>query len=316
MVSEVNKLIFNTLVDGGSLYIQDVGSLNIVRKPAIKSHSRVESSAPTVEFSTERKGESLANIIASVAAISTEEAEDIARRWQHKVSADGKVVIDGVGAIQNNTFIIDSQLANHLISSCKTIQLTKEKRGSRLPWIILLILLICGLGVGAYLYYIYDNTTTDAPVIETQEEPVTPETAAVDEVVTTESETQIEESEVVTPEPEQPAEVSNETPTEEVVAEPAVEEEIPAQTATTDWREESVRNYVIFGSYSTLNNANVAIRQISRKNPEAQCKILTLGKMYAVAVFGSNDRKACEEFKRANRQHYKNAWIHTPKHLK
>ena len=306
MVSEVNKLIFNTLVEGNSLYIPEVGSLAIVRTPATKTRSRVESSAPSVEFSTECKGDSLANIIANAAAISTEEAEDIARRWQAKVSSEGKVVIEGVGTIRNNTFIADSQLATHLESSRTTVQLTKKKKGSRLAWIILVILLICGLGAGAYLYYIYSKKTTDAPAVETPEEQATPETPATEEVIVTESEPQTETSKVVTPEPEQPAVVTESEPTEETLTE----------TASSDWREEDVRNYVIFGSYSTLNNANVAVRQITRKNPEAQCKILTLGKMYAVAVYGSNDRKACEEFKRANRKYYKNAWIHTPKRFK
>ena len=53
-----------------------------------------------------------------------------------------------------------------------------------------------------------------------------------------------------------------------------------------------------------------------RKNPAAQCKIIKLGNMHAVAVYGSYSRRDCEIFKRNHRSLYRNAWIHTPKRFK
>jgi hypothetical protein len=53
-----------------------------------------------------------------------------------------------------------------------------------------------------------------------------------------------------------------------------------------------------------------------RRNPEAQCKVIRLGGMHAVAVFGSYSRAECEKFKRQYRALYKDAWVHTPKRYK
>jgi hypothetical protein len=171
--------------------------------------------------------------------------------------------------------------------------------------------------MGAYLYYISCIKSADASIPETTPEQPVPELLVeepdsvavsiidepevIEEAVVPETETEviIEDTEVVEP------------VTEEVKAEPEQN-----TTSVADWRNEDVHHYVIFGSYSTLNNANVAVRQISRKNPEAQCKVMPLGKMYAVAVYGSKNRKDCEAFKRANRKYYKNAWIHTPKQFR
>lgn len=316
MVNEVNKLISNTLAEGRALYIPEVGTLSIVSAPATKSRSRVVGPCLSVAFSSECKGESLSNIIAAAAVISAEEADDIVRRWIAKVSADGKVVIEGIGIVQNNSFMPDDKLNSCLMASAKTVQLTKKKKGSRLPWILLVVLLVCGLGVGAYLYYIYNGTSEDVVITETPaEEPTAEETIIEQDTVSTfVSEPEVVEEEVITPEPEpvaEPSEIVVQTPTEEVIAEPS-----ETETKVSDWREGEAYHYVIFGSYSTLNNANVAVRQISRKDPSAQCKIMPLGKMYAVAVYGSTNRKDCEAFKRSNYKLYKNAWIHTPKKFK
>lgn len=310
MVNEVNKLIFNTLAESGAIYIPEVGTLAIERTPAAKSRSRVAGPTLAVAFSSERDGESLANVIATAAYISAEEADDIVRRWLAKVSSDGKVVIEGVGIIQNNSFSPDTKLTDSLASTHRYIQLTKAKKGSRLPWIIFAVLLLCAACVGAYLYYISYIKSAGASIPETMPEqpapellveepdsvavPVIDEPEVIEEAIVAETETEVitEVTEVVKPEPEQNT------------------------TLVADWRNEDVHHYVIFGSYSTLNNANVAVRQISRKNPEAQCKVMPLGKMYAVAVYGSKSRKDCEAFKRANRKYYKNAWIHTPKQFR
>ena len=315
MVNEVNKLIFNTLVESGAIYIPEVGTLAIERTPAAKSRSRVAGPTLAVAFSSERNGESLANVIATTASISADEADDIVRRWLAKVSSDGKVVIEGVGIIQNNSFSPDTKLTDSLASTHRYIQLTKAKKGSRLPWIIFAVLLLCAACVGAYLYYISCIKSADASIPETTPEQPAPELfveepdsvavsiidepEVIEEAVVPEIETVIEDTEVV------------ESAPEEVKAEPEQN-----TTSVADWRNEDIHHYVIFGSYSTLNNANVAVRQISRKNPEAQYKVMPLGKMYAVAVYGSKNRKDCEAFKRANRKYYKNAWIHTPKQFR
>ena len=69
------------------------------------------------------------------AIIGSAKADDIVRRWHAKVSSDGKVDIEGVGIIQNNSFSPDTKLTDSLASTHRYIQLTKAMKGSRLPWI-------------------------------------------------------------------------------------------------------------------------------------------------------------------------------------
>ena len=44
-----------------------------------------------------------------------------------------------------------------------------------------------------------------------------------------------------------------------------------------------------------------------------QCKIVSLGKMYAVAIYGSVEREECVQFVRDMRDEIENMWIFTPK---
>ena len=322
MVNEVNKLIFNVLVDGYALYIPNLGTISLERTAALKGRAnRLEAPSFRPLFSTESKGESLSNIIASSASISGDEAEDITRRWLAKVRTDGRVAIDGVGEIKNGTFTPSEQLTKYLQLTNKPIELPKVKKGSRLPVIILVVLLICALAVGGYLLYIYGTNPTpnDTSNISATAESETSTTTNESEIVTpaetaddAEAKTQEESSaakETVEPNDDSNNKQSSANPEDKI-------EDQESQTATDDWRLGSVRHYVIFGSYSTRHNANVAIRQITRKNPAAQCKILTLGRMYAIAVYGSYNRRDCEVFKRRYRTLYKNAWIHTPKRFR
>ena len=326
MVNEVNKLIFNALVDGYALYIPNLGTISLERSAALKGRAnRVEAPSFRPLFSTESKGESLSNIIASSASISGDEAEDITRRWLAKVSTDGRVVIDGVGEIKNGTFTPSEQLTKYLKLTNKPIELPKVKKGSRLPVIILVVLLICALAVGGYLLYIYETNPTsidttnisataesEASTTANESQVVMPAETSADTEVETNAETQ-EQSSAAKETVEQDDDSNNEQSSTNPEDKMGDQE---SQTVADDWRLGSVRHYVIFGSYSTRHNANVAIRQITRKNPAAQCKILTLGKMYAIAVYGSYNRRDCEVFKRTYRTLYKNAWIHTPKRFR
>lgn len=317
MVNEVNKLIFNALISGREVHIAELGTLYIARHEATKlRRNRVVAPSFALMFTPECRGEALSSIICQAARISSGEAEDIARRWLQKITNDGRVVIEGVGTIANGTITVDTVLAEQLKGSGRVMELTKQKKGSTLPWIIVVALLLCGVCIGTYLY-IYNTRTATA-------EPNTNEavSAEITDASTPENNTNYKQDTpaaepVPTPQSEPtPATTEQYDAKQQPEPQKLLNTEAKSGASTSDWREQSVRHYVIFGSYSTLNNANTAIRQITRKNPAAECKIMPLGKMYAVAVYGSVNRSECEAFKRAHRSLYKNAWIHTPKRFK
>ena len=351
MVNEVNKLIFNTLLDAGAIYIPELGTICISHTTARKMfRGRVASPTYSTSFSTACAAVSLTDAISSVAHVDMADAEDIARRWLKKSSTDGRVVIEGVGTISNGSFVADKEFIATLEQTNKVITLSKGKSSNAFAWVasIIVLLCLCG-GVGAYLIYgdnsnktvensdlVATNNTSETTLPEAIANTETTDTAASDgeAPADTEAETLISESsnsetaviaetaikpndEEVTAENDSPELVSEEEIAEEPVAEDATSIDNDASEAPiTDWRYASVRHYVIYGSYSVPSNANNAIRKIMRKNPAAQCKIIKLGNMHAVAVYGSYSRRDCEIFKRNHRSLYRNAWIHTPKRFK
>lgn len=349
MVNEVNKLIYNTLLDAGAIYIPELGTICISCTTARKMfRGRVASPTYSTSFTTAHIAASLTDTIAAVANIDMADAEDIARRWLKKSTVDGRVVIEGVGVISGGNFVADKELVAALEQTNKIIALTKGKRSNLFAWVASIVALLCiGGGVGAYVMLSgNDNTAETSDLVAANNIPETTNTtgtiaeikanddaeAAIETIVDNETtntaDTTIEpKDEEVTKDKATPQTAIEEVeePVEEVTNE-VVEESINDETtsidntateaAITDWRYASVRHYVIYGSYSVPSNANSAIRKIMRKNPAAQCKIIKLGNMHAVAVYGSYNRRDCEVFKRNHRSLYRNAWIHTPKRFK
>ena len=349
MVNEVNKLIYNTLLDAGAIYIPELGTICISCTTARKMfRGRVASPTYSTSFTTAHIAASLTDTIATGANIDMADAEDITRRWLKKSTADGRVVIEGVGTISGGNFVADKELVAALEQTSKIITLTKGKSSNLFAWVASIVTLLCiGGGVGAYIMLSgNDNTSetsdlvavnnalettniTDADIEAkanaenetdtTLEQAQTAEAPNVTDVVTEPKDEKVVE-ENATPQTE--IEEKAEEPTIEEVAEEAINEQTTpidntaTEAAITDWRYASVRHYVIYGSYSVPSNANSAIRKIMRKNPAAQCKIIKLGNMHAVAVYGSYNRRDCEVFKRNHRSLYRNAWIHTPKRFK
>lgn len=331
MVNEVNKLILNTLVEQGAVYIPNIGTLSIYRTASRKRGSKLSAPSYTVTYTTECKATSLSSVIMSVANIDEPSADDIVERWHKKLSKDGRVVIVGVGTITNGYFSPDSDLIAKLNAHNETIRLSgKSSSGKRLWLIPLIAVAFVALGLNLYLIFtdrepakqetITADTSTNTLVVEnaiiedktiatdttTEEattEPVEPVTEVAD---TTEITTAVEEATIV--EEAAPAEVKA-TPVQEI------DEQQPEQTPAeiTDWRQLGARHYVIYGSYSNTTNANNAIRKILRRNPAAQCQIIRIGSLHGVAVYGSYNRNDCAIFKRQHRSLYKDAWIHSPR---
>ena len=272
MVNEVNKLIYNTLAEHNAVVLPRIGSLGVVRRMAKMEGNRVVAPTFAVEFSSAEEGVSLCDVIASVANISSSEAEDIYLRWLDKVKEDNTLTISGVGTLRDKSFVTDAELQKALNLADKTP--IKIHSRSRKPYIAIAAVVVALLGVGAYLFLANDRVASPAP-----------------------------------------------TPTEEVVVEEVVvaepEPEIEIEPAPVRWIDsDDIRHWVVVGTYSTTENAERAVEDILRRQDAECCDILTLGKMYAVAVYGSSDKEDCERFVRDNRDKFKQSWVHTPKRFK
>ena len=336
MVNEVNKLILNTLVEQGAVYIPNIGTLSIYRTASRKRGSKIVAPSYSVTYTTECKATSLSSVIMSVANVDEPSANDIVERWHKKLNADGRVVIEGVGTIANGYFSPDSEFIAKLNRYNEPIRLNGNTGNNKRLWLIpLMVVAIVALGINLYLVF-----TNREPKAQTTLVADTSTNTLAPENITTENKEVREESK------------TTEVSTDEVASEPVIEQEAAATQATatalaeepvepveseeikepveeqkieeakveqpvveiTDWRQLGARHYVIYGSYSNTTNANTAIRKILRRNPAAQCQIIRIGSLHGVAVYGSYNRKDCEVFKRQHRSLYKDAWIHSPKH--
>ena len=153
MVNEVNKLIYNTLAEHNAVVLPRVGSLGVVRRMAKMEGNRVVAPTFAVEFSSAEEGVSLCDVIASVANISSSEAEDIYLRWLDKVKEGNTLTISGVGTLRDKSFVTDTELQKALNLADKTP--IKIHSCSRKPYIAVaavvvriyafLLLFLCGM---------------------------------------------------------------------------------------------------------------------------------------------------------------------------
>lgn len=290
MVGEVNKLIFNTLTTKQAINLPGVGTLFVARTSAkIEAKNRVQPPLYTIEFSSHKAADSLVDEIAAVANIDTKSAQDIYDRWLDKVKEGSVITIKGVGELRGKSFVCNNDLLQTL-NVLPAVTIRKRSNKTTIVWYIMALMMV-GVCAGA-AYYVLTLKDT--------------------EVITDNHPNKIVEQMVESPVNETVAVL----PTEDTTPEPIIEQEVeePQVSEPYDWREDAgVIHRVVVGSYSTEENARRAMADIEMRLPELRCSVFTLGTMYAVAAFGSNDKAECEEFKRAYTKEFKQAWVHTPR---
>lgn len=292
MVSEVNNLIINTLITKREVLLPGIGVLFLRRVSAVAEADVITPPSYCVDFSSHRTACCLVDIIAEAAEISVAEAEDIYTRWRDKVQMSGNVVISGVGELRGKTFITDAAFLLYINGDTdKPIKITAPARKSR-GWLLVLLFLLPIVLVS--IYFLADAS------FGVKSDSIVPEND-VKQTAVIKSDTLANESLMI----------NVEEPTEKFQSsdEPLVE--------SVKWYElPDIRHRVVVGSYSTLENAERAARDIERDNTEIYCSIFELGKMYAVAVYGSSEHADCAEFKRDHAKLFPQSWIHTPKRFK
>ena len=298
MQNAVNNLIYNTLIADGSVALPSVGRLSIVRRPASMSGKKVSPPQYVVEFSSATEGRTIVDVVSDVASVDLVQAEDIYRRWLDKVRTERGVVIEGVGELRNKSFVAVPELLGALNSVGNVpMRITRRRSGGVWFYAVAAMLIIA---VAAYFAIGYFDTPDIVACEETNIE--------VEKSV---SETEyVADAETIADVVEEPVMDVAEKPVAEVVEEPVTE-------VAKAWNEEDdIRHWVVIGTYSTSDNAERAKRDAERGDEGCVCDVFRLGSMYAVVAFGAAEREACEEFKRAHRAKYPQAWIHTPKRKK
>lgn len=300
MVNEVNKIIYNRLITEREVTLPGVGSLSLVRHAASMS-SREVIAAPrlTIEFSSHAEGCSVVDAIAVIGGTDTATAEDIYSRWLEKVRSGSTLTIEGVGILRNKSFEVDKELLSMLNGTSTThVNVVRRKKGRTMLWVGLTLSIIALIVSIAAIFNIDISAISDKATNADKQVETTVENIIVGPVAE-----DITYGELTT-------DVEEDIHTQDVVAVESVE----VATVADNWtKRDDIHHWVVAGSYSTMSNAESAVEAITTKYQDIDCKIITLGKMYAVAIYGSNDRDDCVQYMRKYHKNFGEAWIFTPK---
>lgn len=271
MVEQVNKLIFNTLCAGRDIYIPQVGSLVVRRiSSSLQSSKRLVPPRYRVTLTGEQRGESLVEIIAQSANVTTERAEDICRQWLNAVKREGVVTIEDVGHIEDKSFNISPQLHNILNPHSLEPIVLKP----RTNWGVVASLVATLIGIAGVIAW---QLLPAKAVVETQDAPMVVEVEKSDSVV--EQSVVVEPVQAVEPEIEVVAEVVEPAP-----AAVAPEPEIGTLTKG--------KSYIVWGVYSHIENARKYKELVESRYHDISCAIYHYknNTLYMVALAQTDTR--------------------------
>ena len=304
MKHEIDHLIANALLDEGSIYLPNVGTLILVRHAAKRlSSRRLQPPYRELRFTGEQRGVSLVEYIAQKAGVTAERAGDIYNEYVAQSMRDGVFIIEELCTISNKRVEVLQQFEDMANPNGRSV----VKVNPRTNYIIYAVAALCtlfALGVAGYVLYLNDVFNFGGKVAPAEEAFVA---AVVEEQATAEqTEPKVEAVEVAEPTAE---------PTE-VVAEPVVEVAEPVETAVapTVLPMQRGKSYAVWGVYNELKNAEDAIGWLGKKFPSLEPKIYDYDGRYMVALYELSSRLAVgnkvKQLKAQNKS-FKSVWVYT-----
>ncbi|MDE6140606.1 MAG: hypothetical protein K2F95_06630 [Alistipes sp.] len=308
MVNQVNNIIFNLIVSGRGVWLPDIAALRVVRRAAEHGSSSRTILPPrlAVEFTSHREGVSLVDEIARVAAIDESAARDIYDRWIDKTLSDGVLTIDGIGVLRGKSFVADAALTSLLNADTGGAVKIVVRRRSHRMLALSALLAVVAVAAGALYWFMYRDMQASLPDAE-------PSAAVVQLADFTEESHNIVRAE---PMPESGDDVGTDAvaSSSDVAAEDEAAAIVEAEAVVpAPVRESDIRYRVIIGSYSTRENAVRAIAEAEKRVSGLHFEIRPLGRLFAVAAFGSSTREDCEAFVREHRKEFPQAWVNPAK---
>ena len=304
MKHEIDHLIANALLDEGSIYLPNVGTLILVRHAAKRlSSRRLQPPYRELRFTGEQRGVSLVEYIAQKAGVTAERAGDIYNEYVVQSMRDGVFTIEELCTISNKRVEVLQQFEDMANPNGRSV----VKINPRTNYVIYAVAALCtlfALGVAGYVLYLNDVFNFGGRVAPAEEAFVA---AVVEEQATAEqTEPKVEAVEVAEPTAE---------PTE-VVAEPVVEVAEPVETAVAPkiLPMQRGKSYAVWGVYNELKNAEDAIGWLGEKFPSLEPKIYDYDGRYMVALYELSSRSVVgnkvKQLKAQNKS-FKSVWIYT-----
>ena len=305
MVAEVNRLVANLLAAGERVALPGVGSLIPVTRPARKiSRKRIAPPVHDIDFSSEVEGKSLAEQLAVAASCDLARAEEIYGRWLGHTWADGVLTMEGVGTLKMKHFTPDATFDARLNPEGRTPMVVRRRR--TIDWVmwvgVVAILVAAGIAYYGYTEIYQKGMLSDrAESVEA--------VAPTAEVATTDTVAVAAPAEVVAQESAPAAAAPTVAPTEAQPVQPA--QPAPKADATGVMTMQSGYHYVVLGVFSTTENAFRAAAKAQETDGTMRCGVYHFGSKWMVSPFDSEDREACDLYRRAHTDAYPDLWIHT-----
>ena len=284
MKQQIDNLVRNLLGEGQDIYLPQVGTLMVRRRPAMMTSSKVVS-APyrEVTFTGEQRGESLVDIIISMTDVTGERAEAIYDQWLQQVRRDDEVRIDGVGVVRQRQFEPEKSFVTYLNPQPrKSVKL--RPRTNYLFYVLASLCILFAIGVAGYTLY------SEQLFAERMDKPFFFALRGDSDEITTEKSSAVQEFESVPAAAQEP--VAEAVAELEIVSEP-VEEPVVEKAQPLDMK--MGYSYAVWGVYSELKNAEYYVGLVSERYIDLTPAIYKYNNRYMVAVFERKSRGECAE---------------------
>ncbi|MBQ5635407.1 MAG: hypothetical protein IIV10_03760 [Alistipes sp.] len=280
MKQQIDNLIRNLLGEEHDIYLPQVGTLMVRRRPATMPSSKmVMAPYREVTFTGEQRGESLVEIIISMTDVTSERAEAIYEQWLQQVRRDDEVRIDGVGVVRQRQFEAEKSFVAYLNPQPRK-SVVLRPRTNYLFYLLASLCILFAVGVAGYILY------SEQLFAERMEKPALLATSA-----------SVHPAEMNVPQPAENNAAAQETAVEPVAVEKPVGE--PVQEVVVEKPQilamKTGYSYAVWGVYSELKNAEYYVGLVAERYIDLTPAIYTYNNRYMVAVFERKSRGECAE---------------------
>ena len=336
MVAEVNKIIAGELLSHRPVVIPGVGTLYVAHRNA-RRLSRQKFAAPRneIDFRPSEEDVSLVELIRRVAECDEAQAQAIFDRWLAKTREGEVLTLEGIGILRHRAFTPDPAFAARLNPAGEEV-VTLQPRMNRGVVGIAVAAIAVAIGVFGYIEFgpksisrlvarsertarkTQGRTAAEVEKEKTvafSESAVDATSAAAVTVGASHSaeKTSAGESEPAEPVPsagthrEQASDVPVEIASTSSSARPAAASQPASDRMQAGWC------YVVFGVFSTEENAVRCREQLLREMPSLAVSIYPFGAKFMVSPYAAQGRDACENFMREHRSVWPDLWIYVKK---
>ena len=317
MVAEVNKIIAGELLNHRSVVIPGVGTLYVAHRGARRlSRQKIAAPRNEIDFRPSEEGVSLVELIRRAAGCDEAQAQAVFGRWLAKTREGEVLTLEGIGILRHRAFTSEPAFAAQLNPAGEEV-VTLQPRMNRAVVAIAVAAIVVAVAVFGYIEFAPKSVSRFAAQAEKSnfERPKASSGSAEDGVsaaaVATGGERSTEES-AAGPDgaagPDQPAGATASTEVPQTTsARPAAVPQPASERMQSGWC------YVVFGVFSTEENAARCREQLLREAPSLAVGVYPFGAKYMVSPFAAQDRGVCERFAREHRSAWPDLWIYAKK---